>query len=150
MVRLRHRVGDATREPAEWTPELLEKVAWRRLAAEQPFRGVATPKGVQPGLFPLRETGLDTGRARAAAEAFLAALSPEELAEGRFPMDDVSWRHWSNGARYFLRHGLCLEDLDGTRRSLVLAVIGTALSAYGFQQVVDLMHLNLTDRKSVV
>ena len=144
MVQLRHRVGDATREPAEWTPELLEKVAWRRLAAEEPFRGVATPKGVQPGLFPLRETGLDTGRARAAAQDYLAALGPEELAGGRFPMDDVSWRHWSNGARYFLRHGLCLEDLDDTRRSLVLAVIGTALSAYGFQQVVDLMHLNLT------
>jgi len=141
---LRKRFNDGTRRPAEWTPELLEKVEWRREAAAEPFRGVATSAGVQPGLFPLRSTGVDVGGIRKAAEEYLASLSPEQLAEGRFPMDDVSWRHWSNGARYFLRHGLCLEDFDEERRRRVVAVLRASLSEYGFLQILDLMHLNLT------
>lgn len=144
MVGLRQRADIETRRPAEWTPERLKKIGWRREAAAEPFRGVATPAGIRPGLFPLRRTGVDVSGVRRMAEDYLAALSPGERAEGRFPMDDVSWRHWSNGARYFLRHGLCLEDLDETKRSRVLAIIRDSLSAYGYQQIVDLMHLNLT------
>jgi hypothetical protein len=81
---------------------------------------------------------------RVSVQDYLAALSPAELAAGRFAMDDVSWRHWANGARYFLRHGLCLEDLDEARRDLALEVLRRSLSEYGFRQVTDLMHLNLT------
>ncbi|MFK4101553.1 DUF3500 domain-containing protein [Streptomyces sp. NPDC019531] len=141
---LRQRGAAPTRQPAEWTPELLAKVEWRRKAADEPFRGVATPSGPRPGLFPLTGTGADTTGIRRAAENYLAALSPKELSEGRFPIDDVSWRHWANGARYFLRHGLCLEDLDDTRRHLALDLVRESLSAAGYAQVVDLMHLNLT------
>jgi len=144
MTGLRHRTADATRRPAAFTPELLAKIDWRRQAAAEPFRGLATSDGVQPGLFPLRGTGADLSGVRKAAEDYLAALSPQELAEGRFAMDDVSWRHWSNGARYFLRHGLCLEDFDEDKRRRVLAVLRAGLSPYGYQQVVDMMHLNLT------
>jgi hypothetical protein len=81
MVAMRHRTGAYTREPDEWTPELLEKVAWRREAAAEPFRGVATSGGIQRGLFPLRETGLDVRPQRKAAEDYLALLTPKELAE---------------------------------------------------------------------
>ncbi|WP_433136867.1 DUF3500 domain-containing protein [Actinomadura nitritigenes] len=144
MVAMRHRTGAYTREPDEWTPELLEKVAWRREAAAEPFRGVATSDGIQHGLFPLRETGLDVEPQRRAAEDYLALLTPKELAEGRFAMDDVTWRHWANGARYFLRHGLCMEDLDEAKRRAIMAILRRSLSPYGYQQVVDLMHLNLT------
>ncbi|KAB2390270.1 DUF3500 domain-containing protein [Actinomadura montaniterrae] len=144
MVAMRHRTGAYTREPDEWTPELLEKVAWRREAAAEPFRGVATSGGIQRGLFPLRETGLDVRPQRKAAEDYLALLTPKELAEGRFPMDDVTWRHWANGARYFLRHGLCMEDLDEPKRRAIMTILRRSLSPYGYQQVVDLMHLNLT------
>lgn len=141
---LRHRPGAQTRRPAEWTPELLEKVAWRRRAADEPFRGVTTSAGVRPGLFPVRDTGADVGGARAAALDYLAGLTPPQLAEGRFPMDDVSWRHWSNGARYFLRHGVCLEELDDAGRERALAILRASLSGPGYQQVVDVMRLNLT------
>ncbi|KOU69280.1 hypothetical protein ADK57_14095 [Streptomyces sp. MMG1533] len=130
--------------PSEWTPELLAKVEWRRRAADEPFRGVAASGGVRPGLFPLTGTGVDTTGIRRAAEDYLAALSTKELAEGCFPVDDVSWRHWANGARYFLRHGLCLEDLDDTKRQRALDVVRASLSEAGYRQVVDLMHLNLT------
>ncbi|GAA2152901.1 DUF3500 domain-containing protein [Actinomadura napierensis] len=144
MVGLRHRTGAYTREPDEWTPALLEKVAWRREAAAEPFRGVATSDGIQRGLFPLRATGLDVRPQRQAAEDYLALLAPKELAEGRFSMDDVTWRHWANGARYFLRHGLCMEDLDEAERRAIMTILRRSLSPYGYQQVVDLMHLNLT------
>lgn len=141
---LRHRVGDQTRRPATITPELEEKIAWRREAAAQPFRGVAAPAGVRKDLFPLRNTGVDVTAPREAARTYLAALSPEQREQSRFRMDDISWRHWSNGARYFLRHGLCLEDLDDLSRERVLAVIRSSLSEAGYRQIVDLMHLNRT------
>jgi len=141
---LRYRPKAPTRRPEVWTADLLERVEWRRRAAEEPFRGVTTSDGLRPGLFPLHSTGLDVSDARNAAERYLSALTPEELAEGRRPMDDVTWRHWANGARYFLRHGLCLEDLDEDTRRSALDVVRASLSDTGFTQVLDLMHLNLT------
>ncbi|MER5755001.1 DUF3500 domain-containing protein [Streptomyces sp. NPDC002088] len=144
MTGMRKRGYAPTRRPAELTPELLEKIDWRRRAAAEPFRGVATSDGVRPDLFPLRDTGLDVSGVRRAGEEYLAALTPRELAQGQFAMDDVTWRHWANGARYFLRHGLCLEDLDDKQRDKALAVVRAGLSAYGYEQVVDMMHLNLT------
>lgn len=144
MSELRIRGDAPTRRPKVWTPELLEKVEWRRRAADEPFRGVADPAGIRPGLFPLRSTGVDVSGVRGAAEEYLSALSTGELAGGRLPMDDVTWRHWANGARYFLRHGLCLEELDDRKRQLALEIVRAALSDAGFAQVLDLMHLNLT------
>jgi hypothetical protein len=144
MTGLRYRPSAPTRRPEQWTPELLEKVEWRRSAAAEPFRGVTTADGLRPGLFPLHSTGVDVTGVRTAAENYLAALTPHELADGRLPMDDVTWRHWANGARYFLRHGLCLEEFDDRKRQLALAIIRASLSEAGFAQVVDLMHLNLT------
>ncbi|MFJ2891108.1 DUF3500 domain-containing protein [Streptomyces sp. NPDC087305] len=143
-VGLRKRGNPPTRKPETWTPDLLEKVAWRVKAAAEPFRGVATSEGITPGLFPLRTTGADVSKVALAAENYLAGLSEQQLAEGRFPMDDVSWRHWNNGARYFLRHGLLLEDFDDAGRERALAVVRESLSADGYQQTVDLMRLNLT------
>ena len=141
---LRQRTGDQTRRPETLTPEQLEKIAWRREAAAEPLRGVADAAGVRPGLFPLRTTGADVAGMREAARGYLARLTPEQREQGRFPMDDVSWRHWSNGARYFLRHGLLLEELDDGARARALAVIRASLSEAGYRQIVDLMHLNLT------
>ncbi|MFJ4917822.1 DUF3500 domain-containing protein [Streptomyces sp. NPDC088726] len=143
-VGLRKRGNPPTRKPETWTPDLLEKIAWRVKAAKEPFRGVATSDGPEPGLFPLRDTGADVSTVYLAAEDYLAGLTAAELAEGRFPMDDVSWRHWNNGARYFLRHGLLLEDFDDAGRERALAVIRASLSADGYRQMVDLMRLNLT------
>lgn len=144
MTGLRYRPSAPTRRPVLWTPELLDKVGWRKRAADEPFRGVADAHGVRSGLFPLRSTGIDVTPPRAAAEDYLAALAPHERAEGRLPMDDVTWRHWANGARYFLRHGLCLEELDDPRRQLALEIVRVSLSEAGFAQVLDLMHLNRT------
>jgi hypothetical protein len=141
---LRYRAKAPTRKPEVWTQDLEERVEWRRRAAAEPFRGVATSGGVRQGLFPLRTTGVDVSGVRSAGETYLSALTPEQLAEGRLGMHDVTWRHWANGARYFLRHGLCLEDFDSRTRQLVLRIVRASLSDAGYRQVVDLMHLNLT------
>ncbi|ACU72803.1 hypothetical protein Caci_3917 [Catenulispora acidiphila DSM 44928] len=140
----RLRPSAPTREPAEWTPDLLSKVEWRRRAAAEPFRGVATSDGVRPDLFPLRSTGVDVSEARQAAEGYLSSLTEKELLVGGLPMDDVTWRHWANGARYFLRHGLLLEDLDGPKRQAALEVMRASLSEAGYRQVLDMMRLNRT------
>jgi hypothetical protein len=142
MTGLRNRPGAPTRRPEVWTPELLAKVEWRRRAADEPFRGVSTSDGVREGIFGLE--GADTSAPREAVHAYLAALTESQRAEAVFAIDDVSWRHWNNGARYFLRHGICLEELAEPVRDKAMAVLATSLSAYGYQQVVDFMHLNLT------
>jgi hypothetical protein len=144
MPGLRYRAGADTRRPAEITPELQGKIAWRREAAAEPFRGIAAPGGIRPGLFPARETGVDVTGMRAAARNYLAALPAGQRAEGRAPMDDVTWRHWANGARWFLRHGLLLEDLADGDRDRALALMRSCLSEAGFSQIVTLMRLNRT------
>lgn len=141
---LRERGSAPTRRPEVWTPELLGKIEWRVRAAAERFRGLSTQDGLRSGLFPLATTGVDVTGVRRAAVDYLAALNSSELAEGRFPMQHVSWRHWANGARYFLRHGLCLEQLDERQRELALDLVRRSLSSDGYQQVIDLMRLNRT------
>lgn len=141
---LRHRTDTPTRKPDVWPASVVPKVAWRKAAAAEPFRGVATSAGIQRGVFELQSTGVDVSGIRRAVIDYLAALSPLHLAEGRLPIDHVSWRHWANGARYFLRHGVLLEELDQRGRDLALDVIRRSLSEAGYRQVIDMMHLNLT------
>lgn len=141
---LRKRGSPPTRRPALWTPQLLAKIEWRVQAAAIPFRGLSTKGGLRTGLYPLTSSGVDVTGIRRAAVDYLAALTPGELADARFPMHDVSWRHWGNGARYFLRHGLCLEQLDDHKRELALEVLRRSLSDAGYEQLISLMRLNLT------
>jgi len=141
---LRERGAPPTRRPSLWTPQLLRKIEWRVESAAIPFRGLSTKDGPRRGLYPLTEVGVDTTGIRRAAVDYLAALTIAELSDGRYAMHDVSWRHWANGARYFLRHGLCLEELTEAKRELALEVMRRSLSDAGYQQVIDLMRLNLT------
>jgi hypothetical protein len=48
--------------------------AERRGLAE-PFRGIATSSGIEPGLFAIRSSGVSTEPVRKSAAAFLASLS---------------------------------------------------------------------------
>jgi hypothetical protein len=144
-LTLRPRPGAVTKRlPVVLTPEYREKIAWRERAAAEPFHGVATEAGIEPNLFPLRDTGIDMTLATRAAQSYLARLNEPELQQGHLPMHDRTWRHWSNGARFFLRHGLCLEDLEVQPRELALEVVRSSVSEGGFTQVIDLMHLNRT------
>ena len=67
-----------------------------RTGLAEPFRGVTADGTVRPGLFAIRATGVSTEPVRAAAAAFLAALTPEQRAATTFPVDDDEWRKWMN------------------------------------------------------
>ena len=80
-------------------------------ALKEAFRGVSTNGQVIRGLFPVRSTGVSTEPVKAAAEAFLAALTPEQRAASTFPVDDIEWRDWMN-VHMYPRKGVSLKILD--------------------------------------
>src|SRR5688572_8162931 len=57
----------------------------------EPFKGITTNGQVQPGLYTVRSTGVSTAAVRTAADAFLAALTPEQRTRTLFPVDDAEW-----------------------------------------------------------
>src|SRR5262249_37654881 len=57
-----------------------------------PFKGITTDGLVAPGLFEIRPSGVSTEPVRNAAEAFIATLTPVQLARTMYPVDDIEWR----------------------------------------------------------
>jgi Protein of unknown function (DUF3500) len=143
-LRLRRRDGTSSRRPAVFRPEQLDAIRRAEACAAEPLRGIVTSDGPVAGLFPLSDHGVDTSPLAAAASAFLAGLAPQQRAECQFPMDHPSWRYWANPAKFYLRHGLCLEDLDRPGRDAALEVMARCLSDYGLTLVRDIMRLNRT------
>src|SRR5204862_7441226 len=69
-------------------------------ALAEPFKGITTDGKVEPNLFSIRSTGVTTEPVKQAADAFLAALTAEQRAKTKFPVDDPEWRKWMNVHRY--------------------------------------------------
>jgi hypothetical protein len=120
----------------------------RSLAAEkaglaEAFRGVTTQGAVEPGLFPLRSTGVSTELARRGAAAFLAALTPEQRAKTLFPVDDVEWRKWMN-QDFYVRQGVSFLAMTPAQREAAFGMLRGALSAKGLKLSQDIMKLNET------
>jgi hypothetical protein len=112
-------------------------------ASEQPFVGVTTDGTPVSGMFPLDEDrGFDPGPAVAAAEAFLATLSPTQQTEACYPVDAAQWRRWTNAYPLWTPHGLFLDDLDGGQRAAALRLVEACLSARGFTEARTAMKLN--------
>jgi hypothetical protein len=143
-LRLRRRDGTSSRRPAVFSPQQLDTIRRAEAYAAEPLRGIVTSDGPVADLFPLVDHGIDTSPLAEAANVFLATLTVQEQAECRFPMDHPSWRHWANPAKYYLRHGLCLESLDQAQRDAAFGVMRRCLSGYGLSLVRDIMRLNLT------
>lgn len=51
---------------------------------------------VRQGLFPLGSTEVSTAPTAEAAQAFLAALDPDQLILVTRPLDSLDWRRWFN------------------------------------------------------
>jgi len=120
----------------------------RSLAAEkaglaEAFRGVTSQGAVEPGLFPLRSTGVSTEPARRGAAAFLAALTPEQRAKTLFPVDDVEWRKWMN-QDFYVRQGVSFLAMTPAQREAAFGMLRGALSAKGLKLSQDIMKLNET------
>ena len=113
-------------------------------AAAEPFKGITTNGDVIADLFNLQQTGVSTNLIREAAEAFLASLTAEQRARTLFPVDTDQWRKWSNIHPTLLRHGMALFEMNDRQRDCAFALLRESLSQRGFEETLDLMHLNET------
>jgi len=116
-------------------------------ATAAPFVGVTENGKVTPGLFPVRSTGVSTAPIKAAAEAFLAALTPEQRKEASFPVESENWQRWSNVHMFLMRHGACMEQMTEPQREKALGLMRATLSQAGFETSIGIMHLNETLRE---
>ncbi|GAA2709622.1 hypothetical protein Apa02nite_081510 [Actinoplanes palleronii] len=84
--------------------------------------------------------GANTATVAAAAKAFLATLDATQLTKINLAFtDNQSRQTWSNyPATTVARKGVALKDLSETQRTAVMAMLKVALSADGYQQVLDI------------
>ena len=109
----------------------------------EPFRGVTAKGTVEPGLFPVRSTGVSTEPVRKAAVAFLDALTAEQRAKTKFPVDDPEWRKWMN-QHFYIRQGVSFLEMNEKQRELGFGLLRASLSADGLKLSRDIMKLNET------
>ena len=76
----------------------------------EPFKGITTQGRIEPGLFPIRSSGVSTGPVRVAADAFLAALTKAQRDKTGFGVDDSEWRKWMN-QDYYVRLGVSFLEM---------------------------------------
>jgi hypothetical protein len=113
-------------------------------AAAEPFMGISTDGTIIPGLFGIQKTGVSTQSIREAAAAFLGSLSAEQRAKTLFPVDTDQWRKWSNIHPTLMRHGTPLFEMNDTQRNHAFALVRESLSREGFEEALNVMHLNET------
>ena len=61
---------------------------------------------MRQGLFPLGSTEVSTAPTIEAAQAFCAALDPDQLTLVTRPLASLDWRRWFNVHLFMYRHGL--------------------------------------------
>jgi len=110
-------------------------------ALAEPFRGVTADGIVEPGLFPIKATGVTTRPVMDAAVRFLAGLTEADRARTVFPVTSNEWRDWNNVHRYD-RQGVSLRELSDDQRQLAFGLMRAGLSAKGFEQSRNVMRLN--------
>ena len=112
--------------------------------AAEPFMGISTDGTIIPGLFGIQKTGVSTRSIREAAASFLGSLSAEQRAKTLFPVDSDQWRKWSNIHPTLMRHGTPLFEMNDTQRDHAFALVRESLSTEGFEEALNIMHLNET------
>jgi hypothetical protein len=113
-------------------------------AAAEPFKGITSDGNVIPGLFGIQKTGVSTRSIREAAETFLASLTAEQRRKTVFSIDTDQWRKWSNIHPTLMRHGTPLFEMSDLQRDHAFALLRESLSERGFEEAIDIMHLNET------
>jgi len=126
----------------EMPPRLERFVDDRARRLDESFVGVTNDGIVRPVFPPSPPTGHSLAPLAGAAQAFLAALSEEQLERCQQPLKSADWRTWINVHMNLFRHGVMLEELDVTGRELGLDLLRETLSARGFGQARDIMRLN--------
>jgi hypothetical protein len=116
--------------------------AWRRRYEESGFVGITADGAPVPGLYALAAEGAPVAAMAEAADALLAAASPEQRARLCHPLDAREWRAWMNPEVYMHRYGLRLDEEPAATRAAVLAVLRASLSDAGYARARDLMRIN--------
>jgi hypothetical protein len=119
------------------TPDGKEQVRKQFADREQaavaaPYVGVTTKDGREPGLYPIRATGVPTDALVTTATAFLATLTPEQKARTAFPVEDAEWRKWCNVDNgIYVRQGTSLKEMNPAQRAAARELMRATLSAKG-------------------
>ncbi|MGH7816386.1 MAG: DUF3500 domain-containing protein [Candidatus Binatia bacterium] len=113
-------------------------------AAAEPFKGITSDGQIIANLFGVEKTGVSTQSIRQAADDFLASLTVEQRAKTLFAVDTDQWRKWSNIHPTLMRHGTALFEMSDGQRDRAFALLRESLSRQGFEEALDLMHLNET------
>jgi hypothetical protein len=133
----------AAYEPPPKYSEFLQRMLVRaRESLGEEFRGITADGNVRPGLFPVRKTGVSLDPILRAARDFLATLDSRQQRQVSFDIQSDLWRSWSNVHPFLMRHGLGLHELAPAPRQAALALVGSALSAGGFETARNVMKLN--------
>ncbi len=102
-------------------------------AIAEPFVGLRTKDGIQPGLFPIRATGVSTQPMREAATTFLATLTTPQKLRSQFGIGDSEWRRWYNVDNgIYARQGISLKEMTSDQRAAAFQLMRSSLSARGF------------------
>jgi hypothetical protein len=140
---LRRRLPMPAYQPPPRYSEFLQRMLVRaRESLGEEFRGVTADGNVRPGLFPVRKTGVSLEPILRAARDFLATLDLRQQGQVSFDIQSDVWRSWSNVHPFLMRHGLGLHQLAPAPREAALALVGSALSASGFETARNVMKLN--------
>jgi hypothetical protein len=113
-------------------------------AAAEPFKGITTDGNIITGLFGIQKADVSTQSIREAAEDFLGSLSAEQRGKTLFPIDRDQWRKWSNIHPTLMRYGTPLFEMSDLQRDHAFAFLRESLSQRGFEEALDIMHLNET------
>jgi len=109
----------------------------------EPFKGITTNGTVEPGLFPIRSTGVSTAPVRQAAVRFLDSLTKAQRIKSTFTVDDDEWRKWMN-QHFYIRQGVSFLEMTDRQRDAAFNLLAASLSAKGLKLSRDIMHLNET------
>jgi hypothetical protein len=140
---LRRRLPMAAYQPPPQLSEFLQRMLARaKQSLGEEFAGITAEGIVQPGLFPVRKTGISVRPVLQAACDFLALLDCRQQRQASFAIDSHAWRSWSNVHPFLTRHGLGLHELAPAQREAALALVSSTLSASGFETARNVMKLN--------
>jgi uncharacterized protein DUF3500 len=128
------------RPPAEL---LRLSLAAERPGLAEPFKGITANGSVETGLFGIQSTGVSIDPVRRAAEAFLAALTPEQRQKTTFDIRDDEWRKWMNQS-FYVRQGVSFQEMSSGQREAAFGLLQASLSARGLTQTRNIMRLNHT------
>ena len=111
---------------------------------------IGTQLGGRPGTACAQSAAPDSADASSAwqmteaAQALLAALSPEEREDVHFALDDDTARsNWSNlPATFVERNGLRLGDLSDKQRRLLHDLLRASMSSQGYQKLAGVIRLD--------